>query len=182
MGAATQADGLARALAAELAARAGREVSWTVVGRTSTTAAKARRVLVPQLDRSDYDAVLVALGVNDMLRLRSRRAWRHDLAALLADLSGRLRPGGRVVVAGLPDLGRFPSLPQPLRAVLALHARSLDAGSAQVAARTPYAVHAAAPPIEGDDFFATDGFHPSGPGYGRWARALAADWPALRTR
>ena len=148
-----------------------------MVGRTGTTARAARRLLVPQLDGPDYDAVLVALGVNDLLRLRSRRAWRRDVAALLAALAGHLRPGGLVVVAGLPDLGRFPSLPQPLRAVLALHARALDSGSAQVAARTPHAVHAPAPPLEGDDFFATDGFHPSGAGYARWARALAAGWP-----
>lgn len=181
VGVRTQADGLAPALAAELAARTGRPVAWSVVARTGTTARAALRALLPRLDQADldqedYDAILVTLGVNDVLRLRSRRAWRRDVAALLDALAGHLRPGGRIVVAGLPDLARFPSLPQPLRTVLALHARGLDRGLAQAAARSPHTVHAPAPPLGGDDFFAADGFHPSGPGYAQWAEALAASW------
>ena len=75
VGVVTQADGLARALAVELAARLARGVAWQVVAGTGTTARSALGRLVPRLGTDRYDMILVALGMNDVLRLRSRRAW-----------------------------------------------------------------------------------------------------------
>lgn len=96
VGVATQADGLGRALAAELAAAMDQAVAWRVVARTGTTARRALERLVPQLGKDRYDLIVVALGVNDVLRLRSRRAWQRDLVALLAALEPRMRPHGRM--------------------------------------------------------------------------------------
>lgn len=174
VGVVTQADGLARALAAELAGRLAGGVAWQVMARTGITARSALERLVPRLGTDRYDLILVALGMNDVLRLRPRRAWQRDLAGLLAALEPHLRPDGRIILAGIPDLSRFPSLPRPLRTVLALHARGLDRGLARAAAQVPAASHAPAPPISGPDFFAADRFHPSAQGYLQWARHLAA--------
>ena len=57
------------------------------------------------------DLVVVALGVNDTLRLRSRRHWRERITRVLDVLQPQLAPAGQVLLAGVPDLGAFPALP-----------------------------------------------------------------------
>ena len=168
----TQAEGLGPAVAAGLARHSGRPVSWQVTARTGYTAHRALTRLVPQLQDTSFDVVVVALGVNDVLRMRSARAWQDDVTALITELRGHLRPGGGSVRAGLPDLAGFPSLPQPMRTVLALHARSLDRRLVRVAANSPLTVHVGAPPIDARGLYAEDGFHPGAEGYRRWATHL----------
>jgi hypothetical protein len=67
-------------------------------------------------------------------------------------------------------VSRFPALPQPMRAVLALRARAMD-HTLRRASRDGYA------PVNtqmiGCSFFAEDGFLPSSRGYRAWAGELA---------
>lgn len=172
VGVPAQSDGLARALAARLAQRGGRPVSWRVAARTGSNARQALTGLLPQVSGDSYDVVVVALGVNDVLEMRSARAWQRDVAALVDALRQRLRPGGRIMLAGVPDLAGFPSLPQPTRAVLAMHARHLDLRLGRVAAAAPSTVHVPSPRIDSPDLYAEDGFHPSAAGYRMWADHL----------
>lgn len=172
VGVAEQRDGLACRLAAEVAGRRGVSVAWTVCARTGATAGYVGRELVPAAP-TGQDLAVVVLGVNDSLRLRSRRAWRSDVGRLLDDLASHLAPGGRVVLTGVPDLGAFPSLPQPLRAVLGWHARALDRQLSLLADRRPGVQHVPGPPLTGREMFAVDAFHPNADSYARWAAHLA---------
>lgn len=172
VGVPTQSEGLAPALAAGLAAQRGGPVAWRVAAHTGFSARKVLHLLVPELPDESYDVVTVVLGVNDVLEMRSGRAWRRDIAALLDALRPRLRPDGRVILAGVPDMASFPALPQPTRTVLGLHARHLDEGLARIVASTPWAVHAPAFGIDTDGLYAADGFHPGAAGYRTWAAHL----------
>ncbi|WP_369259405.1 SGNH/GDSL hydrolase family protein [Geodermatophilus amargosae] len=171
VGVATQQEALAARFAEALAGRSGREVRWRLSARTGTTAGQALVRLVPGLAGPPADVVLVVLGVNDTLRLRGRAAWRRDVTALLEELRALTAPGGVVVLAGLPDMGRFPTLPQPLRGVLGRHARALDGALEALAG--PGVRHAPAPPLDGPGLFAEDGFHPSAAACRIWAGTLA---------
>ncbi|MFC7241892.1 SGNH/GDSL hydrolase family protein [Catellatospora aurea] len=172
VGVPNQADGLAPALAAGLARHSGRPVTWRVTANTGFSARKTLARLVPQLPDETYDAMVVVLGVNDVLEMRSGRAWQADIGALITALRPRLRAGGRIVLAGVPDVAGFPTLPQPTRALLALHARHLDRRLARAAASTPSALHVPSPRIDETGLYAEDGFHPSAAGYRMWAAHL----------
>lgn len=174
VGVATQAEGLGPAVAAGLAARRGRSAEWQVVGRKGYTARRAVSKLLPRLGEvTTYDVVVVALGVNDVLRLTAGPEWEAAVTELATALHGRLGPGGVIVLAGLPDIGLIPTVPQPTRAVLRLHARNLDRRLAAVASSVPSTVHAPAPHLDGiDGMYADDGFHPGAAGYRRWAEHL----------
>ncbi|WP_155371581.1 SGNH/GDSL hydrolase family protein [Catellatospora vulcania] len=172
VGVPSQADGLGPAIASGLARHSGRPVTWRVTAHTGFSARKTLARLVPQLPEETYDVVVVVLGVNDMLEMRSARAWQNDITALLAALRPYLRAGGRIVLAGVPDVAGFPTLPQPTRTLLALHARHLDRRLAHAAASTPSAVHVPSPRIDEPGLFAEDGFHPGAAGYRRWAAHL----------
>ena len=79
-----------------------------------------------------------------------------------------------MAINGLPPLGLFPLLPQPLRAVLGLRAAIFNRELAQAVAGMRGAVFV---PVEFDaepDSFADDGFHPSAVSYGLLAEHVAA--------
>ena len=62
-----------------------------------------------------HDLAVAVLGVNDTLALTGPRAWRAVVEELLDALQPHVQPTGRIVLAGIPAVGRFTALPQPLR-------------------------------------------------------------------
>ena len=171
VGVAQQRDGLAGRLAAEIARRQRRAVAWEASARTGATAHATARDLVPAAS-GGHDLVVVVLGVNDALRLRSRRHWCERMTRVLDALEPKLAAHGQILLAGVPDLGSFPALPQPLRAVLGWHARALDGELRSLAARRRRVLHAPLPELR-DEAFAEDGFHPNAHSYAHWAQHLA---------
>lgn len=170
----THEEGLAARIAGHLADGTGREVGWRVDGRngarTRADGAHAwRRLPRPS---GEHDVLIVVLGVNDTLGLTPPRHWRTQMHRLVEEATRCLRPGGLVIVAGIPRIDTFPALPQPLRAVLGAHGRVLDAATRDLIADAPGAVHVSTPPMVDDVDLCADGFHPSAHGYARWARRL----------
>lgn len=165
--------GLAGNIATNLAAATGTRVEWNVAARTGTTARSATGELLPGLVRRcpALDAVVVVLGVNDLVRGRSLRSWARDVRALLSALREQLGPDSAVVVSGLPPFEQFPSLTRPLRTVLARRAKSLNSVLVRVCDEA--GAHFVLLDTELDEpFFCSDRFHPSGRGYAIWAGAL----------
>jgi lysophospholipase L1-like esterase len=171
VGAATQDEALAGRLAQRLAAVVEGPLHWTLVARTGATTRDAIALLEAQPPAS-FDVAVVALGVNEATALRPARRWLADVDRLTRRLHERHRVR-RVVWSGLPPMHRFPALPQPLRAVIGLHALGLDAALARwCAARPAQALHAPLPPMTEPSLAASDGFHPAPAAYALWADAL----------
>lgn len=185
VGAADHQEGLAGQAAISLAARTGRPVRWRVLGRNGATAATTRDELLAPATDVAADVAVVALGVNDTLRLHGPARWTADLRRLVDAIRDRCGPVP-VLLAAVPPMGRFPGLPQPLRGVLGLRATMLDRAAARLA-RQMDGVHHLHMPLDAgsvDRFFCADRFHPSPHGYGVWgaelgrAAAAALDLPS----
>jgi lysophospholipase L1-like esterase len=175
VGAATQEEALAAHLARALAQRSGRRVAWTAIGRSGATARDVLRDLVPEVEGT-HDIAVVVLGVNDTLSLTSPQAWRAVIGQVIGALEPHLAPGGLVVLAGLPAVGRFKALPQPLRGVLGRQSAALDRILATLAQeRSPRVLHVPAPVLGSGPMQAIDRFHPSALGYGLWGDHLARE-------
>ena len=162
-------DALPRQLAAILAERRSCTVAWTVLARTGATASFTAQELVPGAP-FEQDISVVLVGVNDALRMTPRRAWRASMDRLVDALQEHVRPGGQIVLAGLPNLGQFRTFPQPLRAVLGWRGRALDRDLRRIARRRKVVTYVAMPPVSWPEMFAEDRFHPNAAAY----RALAA--------
>lgn len=173
VGASAHAEALPGFLAAALRDRLGRSVAWSVAGRSGATARRVVTDLVPALNGTAPDLVVVTVGINDLIRRRPLRAWADDLAALITGVRGAYRDA-TVLLAGMPPVHRFPALPQPLRLVVGARARAMDRIMRE-AARAHGAVHAPMDEAMARDrrLFASDGFHPSPAGYRAWADDLA---------
>ncbi len=171
-------------LAAAISAQRQQPVRWQACGRNGVTVADAQSQLLPLVPAGQVDLLLVAFGVNDSTSFRSSGRWQADLALLLATLQERCRPR-LTLLSGVPPMGHFPSLPQPLRWVLGLKAAALDRAAASLAAATPGVVHVPMRlDISATGLMASDNYHPSAAGCAVWATqlALAAEknWPPVQ--
>jgi lysophospholipase L1-like esterase len=173
VGVTSMRDALPPQLAAILAVRRGCTVAWTVSARTGATASVTAEELVPAAP-IEQDIAVVLVGVNDVLKMTPRQTWRASMDRLVDALEKHLRPGGQIVLSGLPNLWQFRAFPQPLRAVLAWRGGALDREVRQIAKRRQGVSHVAMPPVSWPEQFAEDGFHPNAAAY----RALAAHFAA----
>lgn len=155
-----------------LAARADREVVWSVHGQNGATIAHILREMVPTM-KAPIDIAMVALGVNDVFRLTSVNKW----VGRIKQLAERLHVLGckQVLLSQVPPIGAFPALNNPLRAVLGARAALLDAHLA-VALDSIEGAHYAPIDFAADasSAMAADGVHPSEIGYDEWASQLVA--------
>jgi lysophospholipase L1-like esterase len=172
VGAADHREGLTGQAATRLAAETGRPVRWRVIGRNGATAGSLRERLEAHNGELEADLAVVALGVNDTLRLTAPARWTwnlRELVYLLRDACGPIP----ILIAGVPPVGRFPGLPQPLRGVLGMRAAVLDRAAARLAGTMDGVHHVAVPlPRGADDLFCGDRIHPSPAGYAHIGAAL----------
>lgn len=171
VGAPTHEKALAGQVARTCAELTRRPVRWRAHGRRGVTARAACDSLLPTLPHAPFHAVVVALGVNDVFQWHSPLRWRRDLGRLVANLRART-DHPPVIVAGMPPIGRFPALPEPLRQVLAWRGRLLDQAAHRFAASTQTVTYVAAPLPEEREAFCADGFHPAPAGYALWGASL----------
>lgn len=160
-------------LAAALAAQLCRPVSWQAFGKNGVTVREAMVDVLPHIPSAPVDIALVAFGVNDTTAFRPVSAWRRDLCMVLDMLEQRCRPK-LLLLAGVPPLGHFPALPQPLRWVMGLKGQTLD-HVARAIAKERVHTHYVPVVLDTNDvtMLASDGYHPSARGCTAWAGLLA---------
>jgi len=174
VGLADQTEGVIPRLAATLHTASGRRIEWTTAAQSGATARFIREVLLPGIESTPIDLVIIALGVNDCLALSPARRWCAELERLLEAIDDRLGPG-RIILTGVPPMQHFPALPFPLSTVLGLRAALLDAASSRLAASQAHVSHVPMDFVESPEgLFCRDGFHPNARAHALWARQLAA--------
>lgn len=172
VGAPTQDQALAGQLARELARRVGARVRWQLVAASGARSEDVLHMLMRgRLHRADVGIVIV--GVNDITKevpLQQALRKRGQIVALM-----RKRAGVRhVLFPALPELERFPSLPQPLAWYAGRHARRNNVAQAAWATGQAGASHVAMDGVLDPALMADDGFHPGPRLYAKVARRLAA--------
>lgn len=154
-------------------------VEWRLEAKTGATTPGTTRWL-SKLAPASFDVMVTSLGVNDVTRgmavgdwLRSQRELR-DVA--------RDRLGVKLlVVSGLPPMGGFPLLPQPLRWHLG---RRADEFSERLRGHLVHEAGARFLDLRftlDSTLMAEDGFHPGPRIYREWGERAAAiirrEWP-----
>jgi lysophospholipase L1-like esterase len=180
VGVGTQDEAFAGQLAQSLAERSGAAVGWQLVATSGHTAGDAARALAgATLQKADL--LVTALGVNDVLdqthplRFLAALDEIHALAVTRAQVTHTWH-------CGLPPLGSFALLPQPLRWILGRDASHLDDALLRHLEGRAARLHLPlpdAPRTPGKDdatpegWMARDGFHPGLLGYRQWGRQVA---------
>jgi len=149
-------------------------VSWRSVGESGATSKDILgRFLAPALS-SPADVVIVSLGANDAKDLKPLGATVSRFERLLKVLHDG-HPEAVLIFSSLPAFYLFPTLPQPLRAIIYAHAQAIERSIRPIIESFPFAMMSPPPTGYHDTFFAVDGFHPSEDGYRDWARFALED-------
>jgi len=182
VGVGTQDEAFAGQLAQSLAERTGAAVGWQLVATSGHTAGDAARALaLAGAKLRTADLLVTALGVNDVLDQTRPAQFLaaldeiHALAVTRAQVTHTWH-------CGLPPLGTFALLPQPLRWILGRDASHLDGALVRHLEGQATRLHLPLPDAprvpDRDDatpegWMARDGFHPGLLGYRQWGRQVA---------
>jgi lysophospholipase L1-like esterase len=173
---------LAAHIATLYSERARCVVHWSAIGKSGATVNELLTLLARQpREFLKADIVVMAIGVNDVLRFRSPLHWRRSLRSLI-DLLQVSTGCQLMLLSPIPPLWKFTLLPAPLRYVLGAQAMVLDCCSQIVVARDSRVRHLRIPLLDQTSMLCEDRFHPSSCGYREWARHVALAMPAREVR
>jgi lysophospholipase L1-like esterase len=154
-----------------VAGRLARHVpaAWRVVGDNGLRSDEVLDRYLGEALAEPADLIVVLVGWNDCLQLRSARAFARSTGALL-DALRTGNPSARIALVATPRFGRFAVYPQPLRWALGAHAAGLTRAAARLAGKRRI------PLVAGFDgeHVSSDRFHPDATGYARLADGVAA--------
>lgn len=175
VGTTTMNQALPALFAQALSERHAKTVHWRAEGQ-SGLAIEGLLHRLDSLTTPTPDMVLISIGVNDVTGLTRASQWRDRVQRLLVQIHTTW-PAAQTVFAGLPPMGSFPLLPQPLRMTLGWRASKLDRIAAMVCAALPAVHHI--PTLIDPEFhsFSEDGYHPSSESCAIWSRGLAESVP-----
>lgn len=176
------ADNFPNRVAAQLQLTAPGFLQPRIIAKTGWTTDELEREIVAANSteplRSSYDFVTLLIGVNNQYRGRTVDNYKPEFEQLLARAIGYT--GGkadRVVVLSIPDWGVTPFANGRDRAQIAREIDAYNAANKEIAQLykvkyidiTPWTREAAT----NLSLLASDGLHPSGKEYKRWAEAVA---------
>jgi lysophospholipase L1-like esterase len=154
-------------------------LSWRLEARTGATTRSTLQRLEAATPRPT-DIIVTALGVNDATRMVPRPLWLAQQRRLLQRLTTLYTPRA-IYMSGMPPLGAFPLLPQPLRWTLGRQALRYESGLSNLLQTTARAHHMPFDVTLSPEYIARDGLHPSPALYAVWAEKMASrilsDWP-----
>ena len=157
---------------AALARRLGRGIQWNangLIGARSDSLLERYRAVA---GAEPADVVLLSSGVNDITSLTSQADWRSNLRSVFSGVIAH-SPHAVIAVAGIPPLGAFPLLPQPLKAAAGQRGMAFDRVLRDVASEFPQVLHVPVAFSADPKRFSPDGFHPSEDSYAGFAAVFA---------
>ncbi len=155
-------------------------VELDVVGVGGATTADLADKQVDKALRLEPDLVLVEIGANDTTHGTPLRTVETKIAKALDRLQAS---GAKLVVAGPPNMGTSPVMPQPLRMVSGWRGAAVGRRiEEQVVKRNIPYIDLAGGTRKGftekpEKYYSTDWFHPGAGGYRLWAEVM---YPAVR--
>lgn len=142
------------------------KVTWRLIAKTGATSKSTLDMLkADRVTNTDqFDAVVLALGVNDAVRLRPIKTWMRSHRLLRNFLTSQF--GARLfVIPGVPPVSQFPALTPILRWTLGTHAKRLDKALAADLRSEPSIEYVPFDLLLDIQNMAVDGYHPNAKGY-----------------
>jgi lysophospholipase L1-like esterase len=175
-------DGITGGIAKNLRDLSQKSVHWQVLARNGYTAERVNQMLVPMIQNSKIDIIVIGLGGNDTFQFNSPLTFRKHLITTIKNIQLR-QPTAKIIIANMPPIGEFPAFPWIIQRILG----SLVSLHGSVIRDVPTLfnnVFYVDKTIRFDDWlsrtngqstvhdFFSDGVHPSAMTYGIWGEEI----------
>ena len=110
-------NGFPEALANEIATSNNISVLWNVYAKSGYTAKMVRKKLVPIIEESNADAIIIGLGGNDAFTLNSPEVWMFQINQLIKKLK-RKYPKTTIYFTNMPPIKEFPAFTKTIKFVI----------------------------------------------------------------
>lgn len=185
VGVATHAEGFAGALARTLGAGWKTEVQWKVYARSGFTLKKIRKEVLPLIEETEVDLIVVGMGGNEAFKLNTPAGVRRDFQAVIDDLRDRFGADVPIAFPNMPPIKEFPAFTPVLKFTLGNMVECFGEVLTELVKDQPNIYHNSeiirlkywTEQLNMDNdptAFFSDGVHPSGLTYTTWGNDFGA--------
>ncbi|WP_397447241.1 SGNH/GDSL hydrolase family protein [Polaribacter sp. R77954] len=176
-------NGFIGALAHEISSKKNISILWKVYAKSGYTAKLVRKRIIPKIEESNADIVVVGLGGNDAFTLNSPDLWIYQINLLIKTLKRKF-PKTPIYFTNMPPIKEFPAFTKTIKFVIGnlveifgtrLHKRvhkksNVFYNNEVITLQTWQEKYN----LEGDaTIFFSDGVHPSKITYQTWGKDMA---------
>jgi len=146
------------------------ECKWKIIAKSGLKTSDLIE-LIEEEPVSLFDFIIISIGMNDITSGRSREGWVKQLNRLQILMKKKFKTT-RFIFCGMPPVGKFKIIPNPLKRILALKANLFNMSLSEICNKHPNSTYLSINLTFGEEMLAADGFHPSGKFYKIWALAI----------
>lgn len=110
-------NGFTGALAKEIAAKTNHSILWRVYAKSGYTAKMVRKKLLPKIEDSTADIIVIGLGGNDAFKLNSPDVWMYQINLLIKKLKRKF-PKTPIYFTNMPPIKEFPAFTSVIQFVI----------------------------------------------------------------
>lgn len=101
-------NGFIGSLAKEISEKTNSSILWRVYAKSGYTAKLVRKRIVPKIEDSNADIIVIGLGGNDAFNLNSPEIWMLNINLLIKDLKRKF-PKTPIYFTNMPPIKEFPA-------------------------------------------------------------------------
>lgn len=106
VGVKTHEEGFSGTLGRELSQLLGKNVAWKVYAKSGYTARKVREKLIPGIEETNPDLIVIGLGGNDSFTLNTPWGWNKEVIRLIEDIRFKF-PHTAIMFGCMPPIKEF---------------------------------------------------------------------------
>ncbi|WP_299051201.1 SGNH/GDSL hydrolase family protein [uncultured Polaribacter sp.] len=110
-------NGFTGALAKEISNQKNISILWRVYAKSGYTARLVRLRLLPKIEESNADAIVIGLGGNDAFKLNSPSLWMFQINSLIKQLKKKF-PKTPIYFTNMPPIKEFPAFTKSIKFVV----------------------------------------------------------------
>lgn len=110
-------NGFIGALAKKIADETNNSVLWRVYAKSGYTAKMVRKRIVPKIEETNADLIVIGLGGNDAFKLNSPETWMFQINLLIKTLKRKF-PKTPIYFTNMPPIKEFPAFTSVIKFVI----------------------------------------------------------------
>lgn len=110
-------NGFTGALATTLSTKLQKNIHWRVYARSGYTVAKVTTKIIPKIEETKVDIIVIGMGGNDAFTLNSPKKWLKDIENLINSIQKKF-PEMPIYFTNMPPIKEFPAFTKTIKFVI----------------------------------------------------------------